>query len=392
MERNKVIVIGGNHHNTLGLIRSLGRKGVNSSLILHNPPEMKNAYVLKSKYLSDYDIVVDEGTMLQALRKRMTDEKKVVVCTSDFAASVIDRNYNALRMSFCLPGCREQGLLTRLMNKRTMQEMAQQCGLETPFSVDINNNHELPDNIPYPCIVKPAASIEGVKADIGVFNSRVGLVKHLANCKAQLLHIEQFIEKSMEYQLIGCSLNDGNDIIVPGRSRIITQPVCTNTGFLHYEHLDGTEPIEACKRFLQKAHYNGLFSMEFLRDGQGKDFFMEINFRNDGNSICVTEAGVNLPYIWYKLNTDTGFSIANVNTAIKEKYVMPEFNEIGLWYTQQISFVRMIRELRQADCFMEFTPDDPSPTGGKMAFWKSMMKAVVKRPVRVCYYKLRHKK
>lgn len=35
-------------------------------------------------------------------------------------------------------------------------------------------------------------------------------------------------------------------------------------------------------------------------------YFLETNFRNDGNAFCVTESGVNLPVVWVKacLNED----------------------------------------------------------------------------------------
>ena len=47
---NKVVVIGGDHHNTLGVIRGLGERGVNSDLILVVPGSM--TYVDASIYVS----------------------------------------------------------------------------------------------------------------------------------------------------------------------------------------------------------------------------------------------------------------------------------------------------------------------------------------------------
>ena len=47
MSKKKVIVIGGNHHNTLGVLRSLGEKGVFSELILVT--SSKYPYVKYSK-------------------------------------------------------------------------------------------------------------------------------------------------------------------------------------------------------------------------------------------------------------------------------------------------------------------------------------------------------
>ena len=47
----KALVIGGNHHNTLGVIRALGDKGIQSVLLLVT--EEKRPYVSFSKYIDE---------------------------------------------------------------------------------------------------------------------------------------------------------------------------------------------------------------------------------------------------------------------------------------------------------------------------------------------------
>ena len=44
------IIIGGNHHNTLGVIRALGYKGINSTVVLVTGE--KKPYVSYSKYIT----------------------------------------------------------------------------------------------------------------------------------------------------------------------------------------------------------------------------------------------------------------------------------------------------------------------------------------------------
>ena len=61
---------------------------------------------------------------------------------------------------------------------------------------------------------------------------------------------------------------------------------------------------------------------------------------------------------------------------------MPEYTEISLWYKGDISFFRMIRELCQADCFMEYAADDPMPTNGKKAFLSRIVPAVIRKPIK----------
>ena len=375
----KVIVIGGNHHNTLGLIRSLGKKGIKTVLILCS--KKNDSYVLKSRYILDHYLVHNYQDSIAILTDELVcDEKQVVICATDGAASVIDQHRDELKSHYVLPGIQQQGGLNKIMDKEAMSQIAQSCGLRIPYSIVVRKTETDFSNIPFPCIIKPIKSIEGSKADISVCYDAEVFRKKLRNCHSKSVQVQQYISKVFEYQLIGLSFGE---VIIPGRSRIITQPLATNTGYLHYEHLDGTEPLEQCKEFMLKTGYSGLFSMEFIRDAEGNDYFMETNFRNDGNSICVTEAGVNLPYIWYSLCKNPNLSLESFETEIKEIYVMPEFDEIRLWSANKISFSRLWKEMKQANAFMEYDPEDPAPTNGKIEFWKRLLiTAFIKRPGR----------
>ena len=48
-------VIGGNHHNTLGVVRSLGYKGLRPPVIIVS--SQKKPYVCNSKYIEKYKIL-----------------------------------------------------------------------------------------------------------------------------------------------------------------------------------------------------------------------------------------------------------------------------------------------------------------------------------------------
>lgn len=127
--------------------------------------------------------------------------------------------------------------------------------------------------------------------------------------------------------------------------------------------------------------------MEFLRDKDGKNYFMEINFRNDGNSISVTEAGVNLHYLWYAFNTSLDLETESYHIS-KEVYVMPEFTELSLWFTGSISLFRFIKEMIQADVFMDYAKDDPAPTDGMSRWGKELMLSLVLKPLVTIKHKL----
>ena len=380
------IILGGSHHNTLGLIRSLGRAGLKPFVLLHDGND--RSYVLRSQYVGQYAVVPDVAAIIPFLKERKTQTgKPVVFCASDGAASVIDLHWEELADAYCLPGCGRQGEVNRLMDKGEMARLAAECGLRVPASIEVETDHPECNGLRYPCIVKPLQSIAGSKMDIAVCYDRDQLLACFQKCRAPRVQVQEFIDKEMEYQLIGARWEK---TLIPGRSRILSQPLCTNTGFLHYERLDGSEPLAACESFLEKTAYRGLFSLEFIRDHKGNDYFMEINFRNDGNAISVTDAGVNLPYYWYQqclgIASDEGLS------GIRDLYVMPEFDELSLWSAQGIRCRQMRQEFRKSDSYMEYAPDDPAPTRGRMALMgRFLVTALIKRPYRILSGKNRNR-
>jgi len=176
------------------------------------------------------------------------------------------------------------------------------------------------------------------------------------------VQIQQLVDKDYEYQLIGLSLDSGNEVIIPGVSHVIRPQATTNTGFLHYKPLNEAykEQLRLCKKFISQVGYSGLFSMEFLRGKDGKDYFMEINFRNDGNAICVTTSGVNLPYIWYLYNTKVDYR-KEFSNIVNPVYIMPEFADMSLIRHGQLSIWQWLKDIRKTDRFMEFDKHDKSP-------------------------------
>ena len=97
------------------------------------------------------------------------------------------------------------------------------------------------------------------------------------NSLSEIFQVQKYIDKKMEYQLIGCSLNDGENVIIPGYTRILRQQRNTNTGYLEYAPLSNIQiDMDKVKSTLKGFGYNGLFSMEFIRDKNDNDYFLKI--------------------------------------------------------------------------------------------------------------------
>lgn len=365
--QSNAIVIGGDHHNTLGVIRSLGERGIRTNLILIS--QGKRNFVDASKYVDKKNIVHNDAEIVDCLLNFYADdgEKKVVICCSDSSSGMIDEKYDQLEQFFYLPGGNAKESIAPLMNKRTMANLAVRVGLKTPQSYYYSDNNDIIE-IKTPCIFKPIESRKGDKTDIEIINTREELGVKLSKVDVEKFQIQELIDKDYEYQLIGCSTK--NEVIIPGVSKILRPCRGSNTSFLYYTPLDDNFcDIEKCKEFVRETGYHGLFSIEFLRDKKGNDYFMEINFRNDGNAICVTAAGMSLPYIWYLdcLGLDYGDEL---NKLITPVYVMPDMAELKLLLTRQLSLSQYFHDWKVTDRFMEYDTNDKKP------FWKLIKKQI----------------
>lgn len=358
MEQNKVIVIGGNHHNTLGVIRSLGYKGLKSHVVVVT--DHRSPYVCYSKYVLRYQILPSAGKIVEYLLK-IKDAyliKPVIISCADFVTAELDSHQEQLSNYYHLPV--GKGNIVQVMNKNTMAKIAIDCGFKIPKNV-VLRDVKFSDGKMY--ILKPLRSIEGSKSDIVIVRSREELDKFLSSPHCNNLQIQEYIKKKLEFQLIGCSLHSGEEVIIPGASIILRQPENTNTGFLKYVGFNEFhyDKIEACKRFIQAIGYSGLFSMEFLRGSDEIDYFMEINLRNDGNSICVTAAGVNLPYIWYCSCLESEDWKNEASRTVRKTIVMPEFDDFVNVLKHRISLKQWIKDVQRTECFMEYDKTDTKP-------------------------------
>ena len=355
---NNVIVIGGGHHNTLGVVRALGQSSIGVELITIGGK--KDCYVSSSRYVHTHHAIIDVKQLSVCLlsRKASADgQKEIVISCSDSVTEELNICYEVLSERYILPGCDEQGKMVMMMDKTKMIDMAEKHGLKVPVV------WRLPQDklqVTYPCITKSYLSSHGGKDDVKIFYSQEILNAFLANCKDEIF-AQPYIEKKEEVQFIGCSLNKGNEIIIPGMTRILRSQPNTNTGFLEYGPIDSyyAETLERSKQYIRDCGYSGLFSIEFIRSKNDDIYFLEINFRNDGNAWCVTAAGVNLPSIWVKANI--GLDYKNEIKKVNRIIVMPEFQDFKLVLQRKISLGQWLKDWWRTDAYLDWNKNDKRP-------------------------------
>lgn len=357
MFNNILVIGGGNHHNALGVVRALGRRGYGVELITVG--NLHQNYIASSRYVSRHHALANiKELAAYLLYREPTDEKEVIISCADVVTEHLNMHHDQLSKRYLLPGVQQQGRMVKLQDKTTMIAMAARHGIHAPHIWTLPNDI---GRVTFPCITKSYVSSHGGgKADIVICHNREQLDAFLAN-NTDNVFAQPYIDKKEEVQFIGCSVNGGEDIIIPGMTRVLRSQPNTNTGFLAYGPIDAfyAEIVQRSKAYIKDCSYSGLFSIEFIRGKDDQIYFLETNFRNDGNAFCVTESGVNLPVIWVKACKHEDYR-AELHTP-KSIIVMPEFQDIKLVLQRKLSFCQWLKDWRRTDAFLEYAKDDKRP-------------------------------
>lgn len=375
VDLKEVIVIGGSHQNAIGVIRALGRKGIKSFFILIS--HSSKSFINRSRYLSGHISLMPQQVVSSLLENKCEDGKrKVIIACHDEIVELLDTHRKELEQHFILPGT-EDGLLQKLLDKQYLTLDAKNFGFTVPASFSTTDGFNI-DDVQFPCITKPWKSHKGSKSHIKRFEDNQSLSQFLKENNGKEFQIQQFIDVDFEYQLIGASYKFGDEVVIPGVSIILRPYNGSNTEFLHYRRLtaDFNNVVALVKQYLKDKRYSGLFSAEFLRGSDGKDYFMEINFRNDGNTISVTNAGANLPYWWVMKNSGVDVALPEVT---HDQYLLPEHRELSLWRKGIITTKELRSDWKLATCYSKYASDDKWPTYGKLSLYFKVSWACVSR-------------
>ncbi len=358
---NRIVVIGGDHHNTLGVIESLGQKGIRSYAILYTP--YKKCYVPHSKFVESGWSCSEEKELVDCLKVNFDDakEKAVIVATNDIVADILDRHYEELKNICIIPTVEPAGSLATIMSKEYMSNLAQKVGLQVPKTW-ILTDLSIPTGIEYPIITKAISSVAGTKENIKVCRTEADLLSFIRDRRGcSTIQIQKYIDKEFEFQLLGVSINHGETVIIPGRTHIDRPNGLDNTFFLYFDKYEASlQPlVDKAIDFVRRTKYSGPFSIEFLREKvTGEDYFTEMNFRNDGNAYVVTAAGMNIPYIYYLSQVGGDYKHEVCNSSVIRTYIVPEFYYFTRFMAGEVRFREWWKNMKKADCCTTFFKKD----------------------------------
>ncbi len=310
----KIVVLGKNYLTTLGVIRSLGAYGFRMDLLFVGG-NAQAEIVASSKYIDHVMLV--QGRDDSLIINKLIDEyscretKTILITTDDYTTKLIDVNRDNLSKIFLLPFIKKEKEtnISLLMNKFTQMEIAKKCGMNVAesWTISLNSQIEIPDEIPYPCFYKPLESVLGSKLEIGICQTKQELMNRLEKMKSlnseRTVLVQEYLNITQEYSIGGVCLDE--TIVIPCvvKKEKIAKHSIGITLMGQMKSLDIVS--EMCKKiqvFLRTIGYQGMFDIEII-ECNGKMYFGELNFRSSSFVGAITFGGCNLPAIWVEYLT-----------------------------------------------------------------------------------------
>ena len=362
---NRVILLGGDHHNLLGLARDFGVNGVAPTGIIVCA-ESDYLFSNKSKYWEKVWCVDTEEAAIELIKATFSDEAKpaVIIASSDAAAAALDAHYEELENHFILPGFQVGGRILELMNKEKQVSYANEIGVEMLTSETmLLNGYEYSKK--YPVILKPVASVEGKKTDIKICNNvqeEEDSVQELMNAGYPHVLRQLYLKTREEYVLTGAVmpvLHKCNFTLVKHTRQ---WPVCFGTGSFS-EFVTDKRMLAFCEQVMdkvQKSGYCGLIDIEFFGTPDGKVYLNEFNWRSSGRNFVSLYTDVHSAYWWYCAVTGIKYDDSQ-RISTKSGWTMNEITDFRHIFKRKISVAEWLRDVQKTDSFAVWDRRDPAP-------------------------------
>lgn len=370
--KSRVVVISYSISTSLGVIRSLGAAGypVDYFCVATHTGQSKTVALSKYTGRTTEFFGRKEDEIIAKLQEvyKAQNEKCVLFPADDYCASLIDRYRDTLSDLFDMPYIvgQEQGAITDLMDKTVQSQLAAECGFPVAREWNISLKTDsivIPDGIIYPCFVKPLASINGRKTEMGKCSDEKELMEKLLSLKEtdsdRLVLVQEYLNIEQEYSMSGVCADQ--EVVLPAivKKHKIAQFRRGATLMGELVPVDEILPAkDAIYRFLRKIRYVGMFDLEVMRVGE-RFYFGELNLRSGGPNYSYFASGVNLPDMAVK--AIIGVPVGEV-PAIQLHLVF--LNDQDCWEDYLHGFITR-KELKSyykhADILLLKGEDDPEP-------------------------------
>lgn len=370
--KHEAIIIGGNHHNGLGLARILGINGVKVHAVVVD--KCKDSFLKESKYIDSCRVFQNVDMALDYIKKSYTEYPKyVIIPYSDVAAQGLDNRLNEFE-GYHIPSIeRQQGMIAKLMQKNEQCKFAKENGIKMAktWVCSLENEIEIPQDILIPCIVKPVISSEGDKKDIRVcrtisqLKDCLYMYKSNGYCRAL---VQEYLKIDYEIDVFGCILKQSPYICLIPTKTIRSWPPEGGTNSFSQIITDQTI-VDKCRAIIEKLEkdgFYGLYDIELFVVGD-EVLLNEINYRNSGDVYMGIQQEYYYPYAWFL--DCIGEKVDIGSNPHCDSYAMTEFADFRNVLKKRVKLPEWVGDFGKTKDFALFFKGDMRPAFDRSIYY-----------------------
>jgi predicted ATP-grasp superfamily ATP-dependent carboligase len=367
----KAIVVG-MKNTSLGIVWSLGRKGIevygidySNNSIAFNSKYCKRSLIFPSPFTHPEECL----DQFIRLGKSLAD-KAVLLPDAEHNVEFISKYKTELSQyyHFNIPAA---DILTNIIDKTKQYKVAEQLGIPIPKTLILQDLDDLKEaHLSYPALVKGASTEKWTtefhnKGFIVRSDSELKKCFELASNKNLQVVIQEMIIGPNKNHFKVCAYYSMEKELLAIFSTQKTRQFPIDIGIGTYM-ISGNFPelIELGRKCFEGMGYNGIGSIEFKKDDRDDQYkLIELNPRFWLQNIQATCAGVNFPYIYYL--DCIGERVEPVLRFKENIRYWDAYPDLGSFLANrrrgEVSFFEWVKSIFSADCYAYFAWDDLKP-------------------------------
>ena len=354
--KHKAVVLGTNYYIGLAVVRSLGKEGIHVISVDHDEynPYGKSRYVKEALIAPHYKREEKEYLDFLIDIARKEEYKPVLLATADPYVEFMDKYFFELKDYYLFPMDRK-GLLTNLMDKEKLVEIAKDHGMPTPEIIrDTEDNivERTEEEIGYPCVIKPVDSptfVQDFRRKMFFANNPEELQSKLdlAKSKGHPVFVQRIVmgPETNNYNFDAYMNQEGKVAWYTTERKLRQWPTNFGASTLA-EQKWIPEAAEFSIPFLEALGFKGFVEVEMKKDDRnGKIYLIEVNVRYVNFTQMHVDIGFNTPLLTYQemIGMDIGTGAIDYDTGYRWRYLyediaaMRHYVEIGQMTRDEIN-------------------------------------------------------
>ncbi len=362
-----VLITDENYKHSLGIMRQLGRLGVQVSVVANS----RNSLVCSSRFC--HEVILSKAATtpsyleaaLEAVRKKQYD---LLIPVSFPLTLAVARNREkfAPHVNLQVAGANEIGFAA---NKTEISRLAQRIGVPTPKTIvltDIEELESVPERLRFPVVVKP--EMESRK---GVVAFAHDLVELRTICSERLAGVKSGIWETQILQEFipgyGCGFfatyQNGECKRVFMHRRLREYPPSGGASTCAESFYDARLQ-EYGTRMLDALGWHGVAMVEFRRDSRDGDYkLIEVNPKFWGSLDLSLAAGADFPADLCRMALDEPLQFTEVyKRNLRFQWIFSGQGDLFHLWTRPKSFVSVLSDILNPNVKSNVWPSDFGPT------------------------------